>query len=321
MSTDVTIIIPTYNRCHLVREAIQSCIKQGDSLRLEVVVVDDGSTDGTRNYLKSLDDARVTPVFQEHRGAQVARNRGYEQSSGQYVKFLDDDDVLVPGALAKEVNALEDSGADLCIGNLLIDDNNDTRFTHKQQPDPDLICGILLGTAWTIPAGLTYRSASIRSCTWDPDVEADQDAQFAGLCAARNDRFVHLEETVAINRSHDGDRISDRKTRANARDPVMRGLKLVDTVLGELNKREALQLHHRQAAAKRLWRLAHMAAAFDLSLFRSLYRRTLRLNPAFRPSREFPFSWLDRLGGPWITEHLFYPARRLKLVLQKVKTL
>ena len=95
---EVSVVIPTYNRAVMVREAIESVLSQTfrDS---EVIVVDDGSTDGTGEVLRRRCDERVRCYYQENSGRSVARNRGIQESVGKYVLFLDSDDWLLPHAL------------------------------------------------------------------------------------------------------------------------------------------------------------------------------------------------------------------------------
>lgn len=102
----VSVIIPTYNRAKLVQEAIESVLHQTLD-DVEVIVVDDGSTDGTGEALRSRYDERVRYFYQANSGRSVARNRGVAASSGRYILFLDSDDLLLPQALEHEVTYLD----------------------------------------------------------------------------------------------------------------------------------------------------------------------------------------------------------------------
>ncbi len=90
----VSVIIPTYNYSHFLREAIQSVLDQtfGD---FEVIVVDDGSTDDTRQVVSSFTDPRIKYIYQENRGVSAARNTGISACCGEYIALLDSDDVWV----------------------------------------------------------------------------------------------------------------------------------------------------------------------------------------------------------------------------------
>ncbi|OGO23189.1 MAG: hypothetical protein A2144_11180 [Chloroflexi bacterium RBG_16_50_9] len=102
----VSVITPTYNRAHLISQSIQSVLNQTFS-DFEIIIVDDGSTDNTREVLDSFKDPRIKYTWQENGGPSVARNTGIKASSGDYIVFLDSDDVLVRNALEKGVRVLD----------------------------------------------------------------------------------------------------------------------------------------------------------------------------------------------------------------------
>jgi glycosyltransferase involved in cell wall biosynthesis len=107
MSADVvvSVIIPTYNRAHLLQEAVESVLAQ--SLPgVEVIVVDDGSTDETRTTVECYGE-RLRFLVTEHGGAAHARNVGMRAARGKYVAFLDSDDRYLPGKLALQVAFLD----------------------------------------------------------------------------------------------------------------------------------------------------------------------------------------------------------------------
>jgi len=88
----VSVIIPTYNRRELLSEAIGSVLNQAYE-DFQLVIVDDGSTDGTKDMIKEYRDPRINYIFQKKRGVSNARNRGIFESCGEYVSFLDSDDL------------------------------------------------------------------------------------------------------------------------------------------------------------------------------------------------------------------------------------
>lgn len=95
-----SIVIPNYNYERYVKEAIESALNQ-DWPNKEIIVVDDGSTDGSPDIIRSFGN-RIVSVFTENRGQREANNTGFSRSSGEVVIFLDSDDILLPGML-KEV--------------------------------------------------------------------------------------------------------------------------------------------------------------------------------------------------------------------------
>jgi len=106
---DVSVIIPTRNRCQLLELTLRSVFEQRN-VAFEVIVVDDGSTDGTCQLLQRLGD-RVRVVRHERPGGvSAARNHGIAEARGRWVAFLDDDDLWAPDKLAYQVEALRVSG-------------------------------------------------------------------------------------------------------------------------------------------------------------------------------------------------------------------
>ncbi len=105
MKVLVSVIIPNYNYANYVCEAIDSALNQTYE-NIEVIVVDDGSTDGSREVLESYGD-KITTIFNDNAGVSVARNNGVKSSGGKYVAFLDADDIWLPQKLAKQVKLFE----------------------------------------------------------------------------------------------------------------------------------------------------------------------------------------------------------------------
>jgi glycosyltransferase involved in cell wall biosynthesis len=103
----VSVIIPTFNRACLLTQAVQSALSQSHR-SLEVLVIDDGSTDGTETSLKErfAQEPRLRYVRQPNQGVSAARNRGLAEARGELVAFLDSDDVWLPGKLERQVAVL-----------------------------------------------------------------------------------------------------------------------------------------------------------------------------------------------------------------------
>ena len=98
VSTNLSVIIPVYNREKVVRRAVESVLNQ-TRRPLEIIVVDDGSTDGTVHALKRY-EPRIIILKQEHRGVSAARNKGIKQAKGEWIALLDSDDEWLPKKLA-----------------------------------------------------------------------------------------------------------------------------------------------------------------------------------------------------------------------------
>jgi glycosyltransferase involved in cell wall biosynthesis len=101
----VSAIIPTYNRGYIVHNAIESIFNQTYK-NIEVIVVDDGSTDDTQVRLREYGN-RIRVVYQSNAGPSAARNRGIEASRGEIIAFLDSDDIWLPTKLERQVSLLD----------------------------------------------------------------------------------------------------------------------------------------------------------------------------------------------------------------------
>ncbi len=98
----VSVILPTYNRAWIVGEAVESVLGQ-DYPHLELIVVDDGSTDGTPELLAAYGD-RLRCIRQENQGVSAARNTGIRHATGYLIALLDSDDMWLPGKLSAQID-------------------------------------------------------------------------------------------------------------------------------------------------------------------------------------------------------------------------
>ena len=105
----VSIILPTYNRAHTLRKAVDSILNQTYK-DFELIVVDDGSTDDTYNLIKSINDYRIVYVKHEkNKGAAAARNTGIKLAKGKYIAFQDSDDEWYSHKLEKQMEIIENN--------------------------------------------------------------------------------------------------------------------------------------------------------------------------------------------------------------------
>jgi glycosyltransferase involved in cell wall biosynthesis len=145
-SVRVSVIIPTYNRSQLLRQTVESVLAQTYS-NIEVIVVDDGSTDDTAAVMEQF-AGKVTYIQEAHGSG--GRNRGFRTASGEYINFLDHDDLMLPAKIERQVRVLDtrpEVGLVHC-GHYVIDEGGNRLTKTGILPEgnvlKDLVCGNFL---------------------------------------------------------------------------------------------------------------------------------------------------------------------------------
>jgi glycosyltransferase involved in cell wall biosynthesis len=176
---EISVIVPTYNRVNLLKDALSSVWAQTFA-NYEVVVVDDGSTDGTKEYLISLGD-RIKFLPQPRRGPSAARNAGVKLAKGKYLAFLDSDDIWFPWTLAVFHQSFE---------------------LHH----PSLLCGASIEFQKSVPSHIKQTSVSAEY--FSDYLESASDPKFIGTCTLAVKRSVFnrvggFEESMRLAEDHD----------------------------------------------------------------------------------------------------------------------
>jgi glycosyltransferase involved in cell wall biosynthesis len=140
----VSVIIPTHDRCARLRLALRSALAQ-QGVDLEVIVVDDGSSDGTGASVEGLEDPRVRLVRNEvAMGESLARNRGISEAARAWVAFLDDDDLWAPDKLASQLDALRTTGRAWAYGGEVVVDEDLEVLSGSPPPTPEQVASALV---------------------------------------------------------------------------------------------------------------------------------------------------------------------------------
>lgn len=200
----VSIVIPTYNRERLLIEAIESVLAQ-DYPNLELIVVDDGSSDGTAAVLERFAKAhpdRFRGFSHENVGQARSLNRGFELARGELLGDLNDDNILLPGATSRLVAALEASPEAVVAypGYEWTDDQLQVIDTITP-PEFSLSESLRLHDCMVGPGALFRRAVIDRVGGWDPSFRYCPDWDF-WLRAATLGRFVRVAEPLARYRGH-----------------------------------------------------------------------------------------------------------------------
>jgi glycosyltransferase involved in cell wall biosynthesis len=151
-SPEVTVVIPTRDRRVRLAATLAGVRRQRD-VELEIVVVDDASTDGTAELVVALGDPRIRVIRRERAGGPAtARNAGIAVARGRWIAFLDDDDLWAPDKLRRQLDAADAAGASWCYcAAAHVDDEAHVLFVRRP-PDPTKLTAMLRGTN-PVPAG------------------------------------------------------------------------------------------------------------------------------------------------------------------------
>lgn len=181
----VSVVVPTYNVGDLVRVTVDSALAQTYS-DLEVIVVDDGSTDGTPDHLDGLEDPRLRIVHQTNGGVSTARNHGTRLARGEYIAFLDADDVWAPTKLEETLPALEGHVAAGTLMRYIDEAGRELRSAAGEDP---AVGDALERTrhAELMPyqtSSIVFRADAVRAAgEWDPGLRVAQDLDFLARVA------------------------------------------------------------------------------------------------------------------------------------------
>jgi glycosyltransferase involved in cell wall biosynthesis len=295
----VSILIPCHNAGRFLRETLDSALAQTYA-RIEVILVDDGSTDDSLAIARSY-EPRIRITAGPQQGASAARNLATAQSSGDLLQYLDADDLLAADAVASRVGCLEASGGDVaCADWRRIALQPDGSW--KQGPlescdyrsvddDPEL--AVFKGF-WAPPAALMYRRTLVdRIGGWHSGLPVIQDARFLFDAARHGGRFVHLTGGAALYRQHASDSLSSRsKVRFWA--DVLTNNREIE---GIWKARGAMEGARAGTVARSYALGTRVAFPMDAALYHA-YLAELRRFPECPPSRYLRAAqWLEGLLG------------------------
>ena len=203
----VSVIVPACNAEPYLREAVQSVLRQTHE-RLELVLVDDGSTDGTPALADALaaSDPRVRVLHQRNGGLSAARNAGLAAAKGDLVCFLDADDALLPDKLERQLRFLElFPGCDLVFSDFYVGDEQLTpTFLVCTRPPPIPMRELLAYGNWFGPMSPLLRARLVaRVGPFDEQLRAAEDWDY-WVRASRCGTFSYLPGPVAVYRTHPG---------------------------------------------------------------------------------------------------------------------
>ena len=255
----VSVIVPTYNRVHFLPYALQS-VSQQTYRPVELLIVDDGSTDDTPEVVESFKTAvcsdekfDVCYFRQENHGAPTARNRGLIESRGEFIQFLDSDDLLHPQKLEVHLRVLE------CIAKADFAWSPIDGFSDGERPgleERDLETRAQNAEEFEVshpgaashPEGAFFRREACRTIgPWDETLERYQDWEYCFRIAALRLHGARVNEPFYYARHHGGSSIGNLRFGEEGIDRNLAALASIDRVVDAASRpglhRPAFQLY------------------------------------------------------------------------------
>jgi glycosyltransferase involved in cell wall biosynthesis len=213
-SGEISVIIPAFNRADLISETLDSVFRQ-TMPPYEVIVVDDGSTDGTPDVVESYGSA-VRLMRQENQGAGAARNHGVSVASGEYIHFMDSDDLISPNMYAVQVAGLESHSAAMaygpwlktCIDGLTLG-ADPVAIQQRPLPErPGMDRFIMRGWVTVMQPCLLRKSLLEKVGPYRTDLKPSEDSELLYRIGKSRARMVHTPETILLYRVHPAGQVS-----------------------------------------------------------------------------------------------------------------
>jgi len=207
----VSIIIPLHNSKAFIQETLESCINQTYK-NIEIIVVENGSTDQSWEFVNTIIDSRLQCYTIETANAAAARNYGYRKSTGNYIMFLDADDLLYPDKIALQMMALEtkpEGWLASCAWAKFTHDIKEAKIELQSvwtEQDPLVWCiksfmghGMMIPSCWLIPKTVIEKAG-----LWDERLSLHDDGEFMCRVLLASKAQVFVEDTCVYYRQVEG---------------------------------------------------------------------------------------------------------------------
>ena len=257
MNARVTIGIPCFNSARWIKAAVDSALVQ-DWPAKEVIVVDDGSTDGSREILRDYGNA-IRVIFAEHRGSNPARNEVLRQSTGEWIQYLDADDFLLPEKISHQFAEAGRDAWDVIYSPVLIDENNSCR-TSELDTNHDIYSQWL---TWQLPqtGGCLWRKQALEQINgWNEAMPCCQEHELYMRALKAGLRFKFTPTSNAVYRIWSDETLCRKDKRLVIK--VKTGL--IDEMRAWMESRKLWNATSQDVAAQACFEMSRTFAQYDL---------------------------------------------------------
>jgi glycosyltransferase involved in cell wall biosynthesis len=238
----VSVIIPVYNSKLFIRETINSILNQTFP-SIEIILVDDGSTDGVSSLFPEFEVHNIKCISTNNYGASHARNVGLKASKGNYIQYLDSDDILAPNKIALQIEDLLSNNADISFckwSNFKTNIDPSKPFKFWNVNYSNCTNGIELLTCfgmdnWFIPifSWLTKRELILKAGLWNESISNNDDGEFFTRVLVHAQRLSSVNEILAFYRVIEG---QDSLSKINSIEKIDSAFRSYDLILNTLTQ-------------------------------------------------------------------------------------
>lgn len=278
----VSIIIPAYNCQEFLYKTIWSSINQIIQDNIEVIIIDDGSTDSSLNVAKSIVSDKIKIFTKINSGSSSTRNLALKYSKGKYIQYLDSDDIIAPDKLLKQLERLASEGDDVIASGPFInfrkDINENTYHPDNGYRDFENPIDWLIESMWDramFPpvVWLTPRKLIEEAGPWNESLSYNDDSEFFARVLLKARKIVFCEDAVSYYRRGNPASLGSRKDR-KARISELESLNLVTYHM--LNHEDSLRV--REACAYKYRKLIYSLYPYHKDLIEKAEQKLKDLN-------------------------------------------
>lgn len=248
----VSIIIPCYNASKWIGEAIESALDQSWPSK-EIIVVDDGSTDGSLDIIQKYRTSEVKIMSQSHTSASRARNRALKEAAGEYIQYLDADDLLSKSKIEIQIQKLTEAGPDYVASGpwgYFERTTEQTKFVygkHWRDSTPiEFLIEIWGNGRWFPPlCWLIPRKIAEQAGPWDETLSHSDDTEYACRILLASKGIKFCEQAKSYYRKNHGETLST----LNSKEKILSRKKAIDLCVNRLLQVENSDRTKRASAA------------------------------------------------------------------------
>jgi len=306
---DVSVIIPAYNRLWCLPRAINSC--RNTKCATEIIVVDDGSTDGTWEWL--LAQTGIIAIRQENQGQTYAINKGFSVAKGQYIRFLDSDDFLSECAIDVQYQKAIAAGAQLVCSRVDLYEESSGKITVcPELTNWDDFLEIQLGNTYGSHfLGMLFHRSLIEKTPRRPEFAWREDRMFLLEIALLNPVLAIAEGCAGYWVQH-AQQMQGKYAGLQSQAANLQHLLIFRRILGQLETAGRLDEKYKKAACTVLWPLAHWIAKDRIADASALVKWIYELDPEFKIPDKGPLGLMYRKLGFKTTEKMLRLRRMAK---------